>query len=803
MASGVTTGRVEPGLPGLVAPPRPRLSARVRAALNRAWAIGRELGGTVVAALDALLLGLIVAYLVAVVANGPGAYLGLPWPVEMLVAGGGAMLIALAGALAGLAVRRGLRAFDRGLERALARRAPRRLAAAVRLPFRLLAGLPAGRIGAFAVLVWLAMVGVQTGFLQLFMPAGMTSPYIWIAGAVTALAGGAGHLVRPSVARPLGRVRRGGVALLAGVAITVAGGGATIMLSPGTSDGLVVPDPRFDGAAVATTLADPGLPGPYAVQHLSYGSGTDIRRAAFGSEAALTTPTVDAAAILHPLGWGADEVRQWFWGFGTDALPLNGLVWAPEGEGPFPLVLIVHGNHAMGEFSEFGYAYLGEHLASRGFITVSVDEDFLNGSWANDWQGSEQLARAWFLLLHVDQWRTWNETPGNPFFGRVDLDRVALMGHSRGGEAASVAAALAAQEEAPRSDLAPWPTDLSIRAVVAIAPSDGQYTSPPVLKGVDLLELSGGHDADARGWMGLRQYARAVVADDGVKAAFFAYRANHGQFNSVWGRSDFGRLGGALLNLAPLLDPADQQDVAKTAIGAFLEASLHGQRDYLGLFQRPMVGREWLPDDIFLVRSRDGAFEALTAGDPAQPIEGVTASFDGFAVHRSRAIPMRALFPDQTARGLELRWDAGDGVAAWGLEGLSAVTAPGGPGELHLSIANGSPAASDSGILDPLVELTTTDGITVSLPLSRWGALPPPLVTALVKNDFLDSIAGSSVAVQSPYEIVLQTYALPLSDFVARDPRFRPDHLDGLRLLFDRGAGGGAWIAEVGLSPAR
>jgi hypothetical protein len=33
----------------------------------------------------------------------------------------------------------------------------------------------------------------------------------------------------------------------------------------------------------------------------------------------------------------------------------------------------------MGDFSEDGYAYLGEHLATRGFIVASIDEDFLNG----------------------------------------------------------------------------------------------------------------------------------------------------------------------------------------------------------------------------------------------------------------------------------------------------------------------------------------------------------------------------------------------------------------------------------------
>ena len=65
-------------------------------------------------------------------------------------------------------------------------------------------------------------------------------------------------------------------------------------------------------------------------------------------------------------------------------LPVNARVWYPDGPGPFPLVLIVHGNHDMRKFSDPGYAYLGEHLASRGFILASIDENFLNGDLRNE-----------------------------------------------------------------------------------------------------------------------------------------------------------------------------------------------------------------------------------------------------------------------------------------------------------------------------------------------------------------------------------------------------------------------------------
>ena len=49
-------------------------------------------------------------------------------------------------------------------------------------------------------------------------------------------------------------------------------------------------------------------------------------------------------------------------------------------EGLFPLVLIVHGNHLMNDYSDPGYEYLGKLLASKGYIFVSVDENFLNAA---------------------------------------------------------------------------------------------------------------------------------------------------------------------------------------------------------------------------------------------------------------------------------------------------------------------------------------------------------------------------------------------------------------------------------------
>ena len=769
------------------------------------WAAFGEVGGAIGAIGDGLLTGLVVGYVGLTAFVAPAAFLGIPAPVAILCVGLLVAVVTLVGAGVGWTVRAVLRWSIRRIRTAAGRRGHPRVATIVSAPLRVVAALPLPSIGAFGILLWVTIAAPDLGPLRLLTP-GVVGVYVYVFGLIGALLWLVRRLVRPAPAMRPGRVRRALAALVVAVAVVVASGAIAIALSPGTTDGLAAHDPRYDGASLTPAeLADPGAPGTYEVDRWTYGSGRDARRPAFGVDADVSTPTVDASAVLPPLGNGADEVRRWFWGFGAEALPLDGLVWMPRGDGPFPLVLMVHGNHAMGDFSEDGYAYLGEHLASRGFIAVSIDEDFLNGSWVGEWKGSEQHVRAWLLLLHLDQWRTWAADPVNALYARVDLDRIALIGHSRGGEAASVAAVLDERDTPPRRAMTPWPTGLDIDAVVSIAPSDGQYSESLQLSGTDFLTIQGGHDGDARAWSGIRQFARTTTDDDGFKAAIWAYRANHGQFNTVWGRGDFGPYTGAVFNLAPLLAPADQEDIARTAIGAFLELSLHHQDVYRGFFRRPMVGGGWLPDDIIVVRSVDGDQRPLTDGEPDRFVDGLAAHAVDVTT-RSVQLPLRALQPDQSTRVLEVAWEPGPGTASWGLGGLASLDAIGSTTELTFALADAR--STDGTLLAPLVgwlDATTTDGTTVSLPLERLGTPPPPLPVRLNKVDLLTAASGMDVALRSPAERVLQTYAVSLSMFEAADGRFQAADLDTVTLRFQRGAGGSVDIAELGLleRPAR
>ena len=131
--------------------------------------------------------------------------------------------------------------------------------------------------------------------------------------------------------------------------------------------------------------------------------------------------------------------------------------------GPHPLIIFLHGRHATTydpttgyAFLEWpaqsghlpipnyrGYDYIGNILASQGYIVVSISA---NGISARDNPPGVadigMLARAQLIQAHLDLWNDFNRdgiTPfgapfGTRFVGHVDLQNVGLIGHSRGGE---------------------------------------------------------------------------------------------------------------------------------------------------------------------------------------------------------------------------------------------------------------------------------------------------------------------------------------------------------------------------------
>jgi dienelactone hydrolase len=571
---------------------------------------------------------------------------------------------------------------------------------------------------------------------------------------------------------------------------------------------LWVADPGFDGYVVAApvraapatlTIEDPGARGPFAVRTLTYGSGTSVRRPEYGAAAGFLTTSVDGSRVFGGYGGLAGSFFRWYWGFDFGALPLNGLVWYPEGEGPYPLVIIVHGNHAMSEPSEPGYAYLADHLASQGYLVAAVDQNFLNGLVFFDGQFAEMPLRAWMVLQHLQQWRTWNGTPSHPFAGRVDLDRVALIGHSRGGEAVAWAAYL--NEHAMRGVSDPGDFGFGIRGVVAIAPSDayeGAGGVKPVTPHADYLLLAGGHDADTFLLYGQAQAQRAGFDDDPdrFRALAYLHQANHGQFNGVWGDRDRGRFNSLLLNRAPLLAEEAQQRAARALVTSFLHAALGEQPAYLTPFQNPPTGSDWLPAGLVVTQLREAA--AVSVEDFEGRAEGALPTASGGVRTGVEALLLRDGIREQGNRALRLTWDAGtepvyeiapspEDVARWAPR----------PGHALTFALAGVPGARPPAAV--VIELEAAGGALARLELGDGAPLVPSLPAHLVKATWLYGLNGFPAAIR-PEEVVLQTFTLPLAAFA---PAFEPAGLAAIRFAFAGDEPGAVYLDEIALTRAR
>ncbi|MFC4723408.1 hypothetical protein ACFO5O_13820 [Geojedonia litorea] len=411
----------------------------------------------------------------------------------------------------------------------------------------------------------------------------------------------------------------------------------------------------------------PAEQGPYKVKTLTYGSGKDKHRPEYGEAVTFKTDSVNGLAFLDNWEGFSGWWRENYWGFDSKSLPINARVWYPDGDGPFPLVLVVHGNHGMQDYSDPGYDYLGELLASRGIILASVDQNFINGSWTDIFGGLEKEndARGWLLLEHFKQWHQWNKTKGHIFNNKVDTTKLAIIGHSRGGEAVAHAAMFNKLPYYPDDASVKFDYNFNIKSVIAIAPVDGQYEpgdSRTKFEDVDYFVIHGAHDADVSSYMGSQQFERVTFKDSlyHFKAGLYIYGANHGQFNTSWGNNDTSNPFTGQLNLKQLLTAEEQQHIAKVYISSFLDISLNNKREYLPLFVDARKGKDWLPNTIYLNQFEDSTFKALAGYDEDFDVTTITDKSKGIStnnltVWREEEINLK--WQQKGSRAVVVGWD--------------------------------------------------------------------------------------------------------------------------------------------------
>lgn len=418
------------------------------------------------------------------------------------------------------------------------------------------------------------------------------------------------------------------------------------------------------------TLHNPGRPGQEQFDTIIYGPA-NVNYAAVPALAqynlydapdpAYVTGRIDISAFAN-LGSAP-------WPFANTNVPLNGHVCVPQGRGPFPLAVFAHGNHNPLVNSTPGYMYLCELLASRGVLAATIDVNFLNGfNWG------ENDARAIVHLEHLKQFRTWTANPAHPLHGKVDLNRILIVGHSRGGEGvghASFFNRLSAIQPTIFSPIIPLdgsmglgPYRFGLTAVAAIAPTDNQYqpvTGPTVVPDTYFL-IHGSRDGDVSTFSGYDTYNRAhavdlanpTVSDGKIKALLWVYRANHNQFNSTW-PSEWPP--------APPMPRSSQEQIAKVQFGVLAEALLLDRRKYLEVLKDHAHSVAWMPSGsdfvsqfqdphrIFIEHNQEG----LGPPQISLPVQG-TVVLDGVIAARQLRDLVNSGGPQQTIT-LRLEWN--------------------------------------------------------------------------------------------------------------------------------------------------
>jgi hypothetical protein len=223
--------------------------------------------------------------------------------------------------------------------------------------------------------------------------------------------------------------------------------------------------------------------------------------------------------------------------------------------------------------------YLQEELATHGMVSVSVSTNPAN------YFDLLLETRADLVLAAVAEMRRLNADRSSRFYRRIDFDRVALVGHSRGGDAV-VRAAHKGRSANVRALVQLAPTDITgllrgrAPAGVVAGRTDAVAAPMRVTAGMEAFQLLiyGSRDGDVSGLQDVRlsefgEPFRHYDRSSAHRSFLFWHGATHNRFNRFWEDADEE----PLLDRASggLLDRPEQERRTREAVGACLRFVLN------------------------------------------------------------------------------------------------------------------------------------------------------------------------------------------------------------------------------------
>ena len=115
--------------------------------------------------------------------------------------------------------------------------------------------------------------------------------------------------------------------------------------------------------------------------------------------------------------------RRYFFVYPSDGLTISGVMNVPRGQGPFPVVILLHGYFQRDQYYTGADTWQAADLFARnGYLAIAPDY--------RSWGSSESGASFFHTGLVADVMNLINSLPSLP---QADAGRVGLMGHSMGG----------------------------------------------------------------------------------------------------------------------------------------------------------------------------------------------------------------------------------------------------------------------------------------------------------------------------------------------------------------------------------